>query len=281
MARDQFDPVAATRQDSDPVEARPSATVVLVRKGEPEPQILMVRRKAGDAFGESYTFPGGVLDRDESAARAFCRGMTAQDADAELGLAGGGLDFYSAAARELFEETGVLLAQDPQGDWAFAANPDDEPLLHELRTQLDRGDIGWAELLRTHDLYIACDALHYFAFWETPLRLLKRWAARFFLAEMPPGQEAQHDGSELTDSTWMTAAQVLATANDGDMKLPFPTRTTLKSLSEIATVEKLLRWANARAEKGIQKIRPVILEVNGNKRFVIPGDPDYPKDGDQ
>ncbi|MFQ6003952.1 MAG: hypothetical protein ACE5OQ_00480 [Woeseia sp.] len=207
--------------------------------------------------------------------------MTAEHADAELGLASGGLDFYSAAVRELFEETGVLLAQDPQGDWASTANPDNEPPLHELRGQLDRRDIGWAELLRTHDLYIACDALHYFAFWETPLRLPKRWEARFFLAEMPPGQYAQHDGSELTDSAWMTAAQVLSVAKDGDMKLPFPTLTTLKSLSEIATVEKLLRWANTRAENGIQKIRPVILQDNDKTRFVIPGDPDYPKEGDQ
>ena len=95
------------RDNSASVKARPSATVVLVREGDSDPEILMVRRKAGDAFGDSYAFPGGVVDDDEFQAQAFCRGTTAEQADAELGLPSGGLDFYSAAVRELFEETGV------------------------------------------------------------------------------------------------------------------------------------------------------------------------------
>ena len=135
------------RDNSDSVKARPSATVVLVREGASDPEILMVRRKAGDAFGDSYAFPGGVVDDDESQAQAFCRGATAEQANAELGLPGGGLDFYSAAVRELFEETGVLLARDPQGDWAFSGNPDAESLLRDLRRQLDSGVLPWAEIL--------------------------------------------------------------------------------------------------------------------------------------
>ena len=269
------------QDDSDSVKVRPSATVVLVREGASDPEILMVRRKAGDAFGDSYAFPGGVVDDDESQAQAFCRGTTAEQADAELGLPSGGLDFYSAAVRELFEETGVLLARDSQGDWAFSGNPDAEALLRELRDQLDDGVLPWAEVLRTHDLCIACDALHYFSFWETPVRLPKRWAARFFLAEMPPGQDAQHDGSEITDSCWMTAAEVLSIGKDRGMNLPFPTLSTLKKISEFRTVDELLGWASAQATEGIAKIRPVILRDDGKTRFVIPGDPDYPEDGDQ
>ena len=269
------------QDNSDSVKARPSATVVLVREGASDPEILMVRRKAGDAFGDSYAFPGGVVDDDESQAHAFCRGTTAEQADAELGLPSGGLDFYSAAVRELFEETGVLLARDSQGTWAFSGNPDAEALLRELRGQLDSGVLPWAEILRSHGLCIACDALHYFSFWETPVRLPKRWAARFFLAEMPPGQDAQHDGSEVTDSCWMTAADVLSVGKEGGMSLPFPTRTNLKKISEFRTVDELLSWASAQAAKGITKIRPVILRDNGKTRFVIPGDPDYPEGGDQ
>jgi 8-oxo-dGTP pyrophosphatase MutT (NUDIX family) len=267
--------------DSDSVKARPSATIVLVREGESDPEILMVRRKAGDAFGDSYAFPGGVVDDDESQAQAFCRGTTAEQADTELGLPSGGLDFYSAAVRELFEETGVLLARDAQGDWAFFGKPDAESLLVKLRKELDDGVLSWAEILRSHDLCIACDALHYFSFWETPVRLPKRWAARFFLAEIPPGQDAQHDGTEITDSCWMTAAEVLSIGKDGGMNLPFPTLSNLKKISEFRTVDELLSWASAQAAAGIAKIRPVILRDNGKTRFVIPGDPDYPEGGDQ
>lgn len=39
-------------------------------------------------------------------ARSFCFGITADEADTMLNVAEGSLDFYSAAIRELFEETG-------------------------------------------------------------------------------------------------------------------------------------------------------------------------------
>ena len=151
-------------------------------------------------------------------------------------------------------------------------------LRSELRKELDDGAVPWAEILRSNKLFIACDALHYFTFWETPLQLPKRWAARFFLAEMPPGQDAQHDGSELTDSCWMTATEVLSVGKQGGMQLPFPTLTTLKTISGFKTVDELLRWASAQAAAGVTRIRPVILKHNGKTRFVIPGDPDYPQD---
>jgi len=269
------------RNKSDAVEARPSSSVVLVREGESDPEILMVKRRAGDAFGESYAFPGGVVDDDESDARAFCRGRTTEQADAELRLPTGGLDFYSAAVRELFEETGVLLARDSQGNWAFSGDPDSESLLRELRGQLDGGVTSWAELLRTHDLFVACDALHYFSFWETPLRSPKRWAARFFLAEIPPGRDAEHDGNELTDSCWMTAEKVLSVGQEGGMELTFPTLVNLERISEFRTVGELVRWANVQAADGIEKVRPVILKDNGETRCLIPGDRDYPEGGDQ
>lgn len=269
------------QDDSDSVVARPSATVVLVREGKSDPEILMVRRRAGDAFGDSYTFPGGIVDDDEAEAHSFCRGMTPEQANAKLRLPSGGLDFYSAAVRELFEETGVLLARDSRGMWAFSDNSDAESPLLELRRKLDDGVMPWAELLRTRSLCIACDALHYFSFWETPVRLPKRWAARFFLAELPPGQDAQHDGREVTDSCWMTAAEVLSVGKERGMKLPLPTLTNLKIISRFGTVDDLLSWASMQAAEEIQKIRPVILKDKDKTRFVIPGDADYPQDGDQ
>ena len=262
------------------VAALPSATVVVVREGASDPEILMVRRRTGDAFGDSYAFPGGIVNDDERAAHSFCGGRTPAQANNTLRLSDGGLDFYSAAARELFEETGILLARDSRDAWAFATDADAKHPLRELRGQLNDGDVSWAQMLRQHDLRIACDALHYFSFWETPLHLPKRWAARFFLAEAPPGQDAQHDGRELTDSCWMTAAEVLSAGKGRGMKLPFPTLTNLKKISEFRSVNELLRWSVAQAAAGVDKIRPVILKDCGNRRFVIPGDPDYPEDGD-
>lgn len=266
---------------SDSILALPSATIVLVRESHSDPEILMVRRRAGDAFGDSYAFPGGVVDADESDAHAYCQGLTAARADQELSVLSGGLDYYSAAVRELFEETGILLARDSRGNWAFSNESESESLLRKLRGQLDSGSLPWAELLRSNDLCIACDALRYFSFWETPVRLPKRWAARFFLAQVPPGQDAEHDGNELIDSCWMTAMEVLSSGEKGGMKLPFPTIVNLRNIAEHRTVDALLGWADAQATAGVAKIRPVILNDKKQVRFVIPGDDDYPEGGDE
>lgn len=265
-----------TKDNSTPPPAKPSATIVLIREAASDPEILMVRRRAGDAFGDSYTFPGGVVDGDESAAHAFCQGKTAEHADTELNVTSGGLDYYSAAVRELFEETGILLARNPRGSWAFSDDSKSESRLRELRGALNSGALPWAELLRKHDLCVACDALRYFSFWETPVRLPKRWATRFFLAEVPPGQDAEHDGNELTDSCWMTAADVLSSGDSGDMKLPFPTIASLREFAAFRTVDAMLVWADGRVAAGVDRILPVIRGEQEQERVIVPGDKDYP-----
>jgi len=237
----------------------------------------MVLRRPGDAFGDSYTFPGGVVDNDESDSSPYCEGRTEDQSNTILDLETGGMGFYSAAARELFEETGVLLARDASGDWAFSK--DSEPQLNELRSRLDSGDLHWANLLRHQGLSIACDVLHYISFWETPVNFPRRWATRFFLAALPPGGYARHDGRELLDSRWMTVADVLSGGREGAMSLPFPTRANLDHIAAFTSIHDLLRWARDRAATGIERVRPVVIKAHGKKRTVLPGEPDYPADG--
>src|SRR5438094_3810261 len=72
----------------DPVEPRPSATVLLIRGSRPF-ELLLVRRPGGADFAPgAYVFPGGTVHADD---RAF------ED------------ELRAAAVRELFEEVGVLL----------------------------------------------------------------------------------------------------------------------------------------------------------------------------
>ncbi len=85
---------------------KPASTVVLVRDSLETPQkleVLMVRRSAGMAFGASaWVFPGGKV--------------AAADADpAWDDLSDGTYEHYQrslriAAAREVFEESGLILA---------------------------------------------------------------------------------------------------------------------------------------------------------------------------
>ena len=193
--------------------ARPSSTVVLVRPGAGEPEIFMARRHEKSSFGAAYAFPGGVVDPEDKAVHEFCTGMSTFDADANLGVKGEGLDYYSAGIRELFEETGVLLANiDRVG----------EPL-RAARDALNDGSDNWADFVTRHELMLRCDALHYISHWVTPPSEDKRYTTRFFLAALPEGQEATHCGGELTESCWRTAQAFLAAGRAGELVLHHPT----------------------------------------------------------
>lgn len=256
-----------------PVRPRPSATVAIVRNGVEAPEVLMVRRRAGDAFGESYTYPGGVLDDNEPDARQFAAGRTAGQVDGLLEVASGGLDYLSAVVRELFEETGILLAKHDNGDW-----PNSSSTFSEFRAQVDRCELPWSEFLEAHNLRIACDKLHYFAFWVTPVTLPKRWSTRFFLAELPPRQEAIHDGKELTDSRWITAKAALAEQARGELNLPHPTIRTLEQLAPHNSIDALFSWADEHAAHGVPRFTSVRIEVDGKTHWLDPGDPGYPEE---
>ena len=105
-----------------PVAALPSATVVLLREREDSLELLMVKRRAGDAFGDNYAFPGGVVDHDESDAHGRIDGKTGDEVNAELHVPENGLDYYRAAIRELFEETGILLGPASRGKATHCRN---------------------------------------------------------------------------------------------------------------------------------------------------------------
>lgn len=262
------------RNEREPVLALPSSTVVLARDARGAPEVFMVRRHAATTFGGSYAFPGGLVDREDREAHVRCGGLTPDDAGRRLNSPDDGLDYFSAAARELFEESGVLLARDTRGAWAFQGHCDRRA---RLREQLLSGSLSWSDLLRRHDLQIACETLHYIGHWETPLPLPKRFSTRFFLAEMPAGQAARHDGSELTDGRWISAADVLSLARDEAIRVRFPTLKNLLRIAEHRSLPALLDWAGSRAAGGIERVRPEIIEVDGERRVVLPGDADYPQ----
>ena len=259
-----------------PVPALPSATIVMLREADGAPELLMIKRRAGDAFGDSYAFPGGVVDHDESDAHGLIDGKTADEAASILDISQNALDYYSAAIRELFEETGILLARTNDGE--FATNTDE---LQELRTEVDKSRLAWSEFLETQGLRIACDALHYFAYWQTPLDQHKRWSTRFFLAETPPNQDASHDGSEVTNIVWLRANEALASSRERKMKLPQPTKRNLKDMAQFGTIDQLKNWADTKVREGIVKRRPFRVEFKGKSVWSVWGDEAYPFDEPQ
>jgi 8-oxo-dGTP pyrophosphatase MutT (NUDIX family) len=268
------------RPDGDVALPRPSATVVLARAGTGAPELFLVHRHARASFGASYVFPGGLVDAADCHTEAFSREFSGERANRILDLTSGGLDYYCAAIRELFEETGVLLARQAGG--AMVGRASDDPRdLAAARAALNAGNLRWSVFLRDRELTLACDALRYFAWWITPRNRPKRFSTRFFLAVLPEGQVAAHDGRELTDSRWATAAEALASHESGELVLPPPTRATLADLAESETLDQLLDWAARRAQAGVPRILPAIVARGGGERILLPGHPDYPADADR
>lgn len=253
---------------------RASATVILVRNGRDAPEFFLVRRHRETAFGDSYVFPGGLVDAQDGEVGLLSSGRIEAEIDALLDLEGGGLQYFSAAVRELFEEVGVLLAKRAGGSFADGA------ALEGCREPLCRGDATWPALLEREGLTIALDALYYVDFWITPREAPQRFATRFFLAELPPGAPARHREAELTDGRWLTAAAALAASDEDDLPLPRPTRAMLDILKKFATLDEVLAWA-ARVERaGVACRRPAIIDRDGQPAVVMPGDTGYPDYGD-
>lgn len=248
----------------------PSATVVLLRDCNSGPELLLVLRDAKTSFGATYVFPGGLLGSEDEMVHDRCDGIDEESANSTFQLTTGGIAYYSAAIRELFEEAGVLLARTAAGEWADA-----EPLDH-YRDTLNKGQESWQGFLARYDLRLACDALHYFSFWITPREVAKRFSTRFFVAALPDGQVATHCGTELTDSRWLSARQALADNEAGDIELPHPTVMTLQSLSQFHNTKTMLGWADDRCRNGVECVRPAVVIVAGERRLLMPGDPGYP-----
>lgn len=251
---------------SDIAYARPSSTVVLVRAAAADPELFMVRRHERSSFGAAYAFPGGVLDSDDAAVHEFCSCVGELEANAHLGVRANGLDYYSAAIRELFEESGVLLADIDQVDEDLGV----------VRDGLNCGAEDWSDFVTRNQLQLHCDKLFYFSHWITPQVMKQRYSTRFFLAEMPAGQQASHCGGELTNSRWITAHDMLEAGRAGKADLHFPTIKTLESIARHKTLDELVEWARSCVEWGVTSMLPAVVIRDGEKHIALPGEKDYP-----
>lgn len=228
------------------VPTRDGATVMLVRDGdhaERPLEVFMLRRHPRTAFGSVHVFPGGVVDASDhdDVLAARCPGRTDVEASGLLGLLGGGLASWIAAARESFEEAGVLLARTSTG---LPLRLDDDPVMEarftEHRTALHEGHRTLLEILEQEDLVLSLDDVHYVAHWITPEGEPKRYDTRFFLARAPEGQAYAHDDGELIDSTWVRPHDALSRHEAGDFPMIFPTISSLEDIGRFATVDELL-----------------------------------------
>ena len=191
--------------------------MILVREGG---AVLWVRR--GDQLkfaGGFYAFPGGRVDVQDSAVPL--------DGGESLGAAEA--PCIVAAARELFEETGVLAVPGAQAVPAAERRQMREALLR--RPAPDEKAASFGDFLARHRLRI--DARWYAPAgrWVTPPGLPIRFDARFYLVDLPPGEVAEIWPGELADGEWIDPAQALRRWDEGSALLHPPAWHSLKSLA--------------------------------------------------
>ena len=251
-----------------------SATVIVLRGTGSGFEVLFVeRRPESRAFAGAHVFPGGIVDDADADARfqgaSPCLG--AVEAAARLGESPArALAFFVAAIRELFEETGVLLARTGGAltltDAATAAR------LRARREELLAGTTTFVDVVADERLELATDSLRYFSRWITPVNAPRRYDAGFFVALLPEGQEAVHDARETCATAWLPPTAALADAAAGRIVLAPPTVRTLDELAALASPARILAAADSRR---VTAILPKPVQVDGRMAILYPEDADY------
>ena len=238
------------------VKPYPAATVVLLRDGPQGVEVFMVRRHHQiDFAGGALVFPGGkVAPDDEQLARKWAP-------DDPLAA------FRVAAIRELFEESGLLLAK-PRA----AGNGEADASVDRLRTELAQAGASFEELLEAVGAVLELDALLPFAHWITPEMMPKRFDTHFFLARMRGDAQLRHDGGETVDSLWITPGDAIVAAQDGRHTIIWPTLMNLQKLTGHATIDSL--WA-ATGSAPIVTVLPRLVDTPQGKRMRIPPEAGY------
>lgn len=235
----------------------------------------MVRRHEGTAFmAGAHVFPGGRVEpADRDADDRWCDGITFAAEQIEGMATSEAIAYHVAAARELFEEAGVLLARDATDGFVSLAGADVRSRFKHYRTDVHRGNLTFRAVLEREHLRLALDALIHFAHWVTPPVDTRRFDTRFFVSRVPPQQTPAHDETETTHSVWMTAAGAIAAANADAILLPPPTWTTLRELERFESVADALAWAHGRR---VIRREPKAIESEGRRMLLMPGDPLHP-----
>lgn len=255
-------PLAQGQKSPTPV---PAATILLVRDGPAGLEVFMVvRHHEIDFASGALVFPGGKVDQGDFAPEL--RG---------LATGGEGLDDLAfalrvGAIREAFEECGVLFAREAgTGKMVDAAR---FASLAPYRDELVKGRLDMLAFLTREKLVLVMDDMVHFAHWITPDGMPKRFDTHFFVAPVPPGHDALHDGSESVDSVWIPPEIAVAEAEAGVRTMVFPTRLNLRKLAASRTVVEAL--ATARAGR-VVTVLPQVKRYPDRRVLQIPAEAGY------
>ena len=217
-------------KDATPKDA---AAVILLRKAKPHEQstnsreiaeqIFWVRRSERLSFlGGFYAFPGGQRDETDAATPV----ANAPDAEACAMIA--------CAARELFEELGVLVAR--------GAETLTKGQRASLLDDLTSSRMTFPELLSHYDLHLDARDFTFTGRWVTPPFSPRRFDTWFFLVECPIKQEPYVVEGELESGEWTSAAGAYARWQRSEVLCAPPVLHALHTLAGGLTDDLIARF---------------------------------------
>jgi 8-oxo-dGTP pyrophosphatase MutT (NUDIX family) len=222
---------------------RLAATVILLRPAERRGfEVFLTRRPEAMAFlGGMYCFPGGTLRKEDQSDAMLRRSTGLAPAQAQKIIGADvaprvALGLWIAALRELFEETGVLLAVDESG----------RNLPGEKRSPVTGESTSFQLLLESRELFCDLAALAHFSHWQTPEQAAMRFDTHFFLAALPADQAPLPATAEVTHSLWVTPDNALQMSGRNALPMIFPTFASLRTLADFDSLESL--WREYRAK---------------------------------
>jgi len=253
---------------------------------------------------DMHVFPGGRVDPADGDPRLVARSVLSPSAAARS--LGGDLPpdlaiaTYIAAIREVFEESGVLLADGgvlQAGGSVSRAEGKVSRAISLGRSALVGGDADFATIAADLDLTLRTDLLVPLSRWVTPPILPRRFDARFFAAELPAGARVSFEGDEVAGHAWLTPTAALAAMAEGSLAMWVPTSGTLQQLAPAESIGEI-RDRLAPGLLGVPSVQvispdvtrivmpagggvagqPIASYLVGRRRFVLvdPGDPTGP-----
>lgn len=253
---------------------RPAATVLTLRDAPEGYEILMMRRNvASDFVGGAYVFPGGAVDPDDARASSLVLGLSDEEASSRLGLASGGLAYYVAGLRELFEEAGLLRACDPAGNPVNLEGPSGSRAA-AIRERLNQRDGDFLGMLGEEGFRLDLRDVEYLAHWITPVGSPRRYDTRFFVTTAPDRQVAVHDDGETVAERWLRPRDALGAHGRGEMAMLLPTIRNLQAIAGFDSAGEVLAYT--RSLTSIAAVEPQLVERDGVVIAVTPGDEGFP-----
>ena len=214
-----------------PVTPKDAAAMILLRDPA-DPKVFWVRRSLKMVFMAGYhAFPGGQLDAADAETRVL------NCADPVMAA------MRACAAREMFEETGVLIAR---GAERLSAER-----RAGLRQEFDEGRIKFAELLEREGLALDAELLIEAPRWVTPSSSPRRFNTRFFAAWLPEGQETEVIPGELESGAWIRPREALRMWRDGECLIASPILDTMQALNQGIEdfIERMMRVSQAERDE--------------------------------